>query len=260
MKKFICKCIIAWLFPVVYFWLFKGAINPIVYSLVLLHGWYNAFSVVVSFIIGKHDYFGIFKWLTPLVIGVMNAMTHPATFGLLNDINTGIFDSIGIDVNEVINHVILSVVGLVAGVIIRFIVNRAKEQEAKCMLFKIPSWMWGVFIAWIFPIMKYWILNVDTAWFFLFLYTWYMILAFCASVLIGRQGSAGVYKWLQVVILLLMNVGVYPLTVGLVVVENTIVKDGIDVKYIIAQVIIAAVGLLIGKLVYYICNKKAIKE
>ncbi|MBQ8625710.1 MAG: hypothetical protein IJ419_06095 [Agathobacter sp.] len=258
MKKFILLCIIAWLFPIAYFWIFKG--DAIFYSLVFLHGWYNLFAVVVSFIIGARNYFGAFKWITPLVIGVMNAMTYLVTFGLNNDIQTGAFDSIGIDIRDVINHAILSLVGLVAGVLIGFIATRAKEQETKWFLFKIPSWMWGVFLAWIFPIVKYWILDFDTGLFFLFLYIWYMVLAFSTSVIIGSRDSAKVHKWLQIGILFLMNVGVYPLTVGLVELQKGgSVQDGIDNKYIVAQAVMIAVGFLIGVLVCYVRSKKTIK-
>ncbi len=258
MQKFICRCVIAWIFPIAYFWLFKS--DAMFYSIVFLHGWYNVFAVVTAFLIGKRNYFGIFKWIAPLVIGVMNVMTYPVTFGLLHDINYGKFEFFDIDIRTLIHHVVLSFVGLVAGVIIGFIVNRAKEQESKSVLFNIPGWMWGVFIAWIFPIIKFWVFDFDTIFFSVFLYIWYMLLAFLASALIGRRGSPGVHKWLQAVILLLMNMVVYPLTVGLVEMQKGSMKDLIDIKYIVAQVIIVAVGFLMGMSVCYICNRKAIKE
>lgn len=259
-KKFLLISLLVWAFPIVVFWCFKGVLNPMLYSIIFWHGWYNVYAVVVSFVVGKNNVFGAFKWFVPLIIGVLNAMTYPVTFGLANDINTGVFDSMEIDIRYLINYVILSIVGVVAGVIIGFIVNGAKDRDYNGFLFIIPGWMWGFIIAWLFPIIKFGATDFQPEFFSIFLYIWYMLLAFSVSILIGRGGSVGVHKSLQVVILLLLNTGVYPLTVGIVEMQNGSALELIDVKYCVCQVAITAVGFFIGMLIYYVCNRKVIKE
>lgn len=122
MRKFIWINLLVWIFPIALFWLFKGVINPILYSIIFLHGWYNIFALLISFLIGKRDYFGRFKWIVPFVIGVMNAATHPATFGLANTIVSGNINLI--DIRDVINHTILSIIGLLLGVFAHYLCNR----------------------------------------------------------------------------------------------------------------------------------------
>lgn len=116
--------LLLWMFPIAIFWIFKGIINPMLYSIVFLYGWYPISACVFSYIIGKRDYWGKLKWLLPVIIGVLNGLDWWLTFALANTLLTGNLNLPHIE--DILLNIVASAIGLAIGVTVFYIGNRRK--------------------------------------------------------------------------------------------------------------------------------------
>lgn len=108
-----------WLFSVVMFWLFHSSSIALLYSAIVNFVLLPGASFVVSFLSGHKDYFGRWKWITPLVFGIMHGLNWSMTFGLSNTLVTGNINLPNIEQMSI--SAVLSVIGLVIGTIAKYV-------------------------------------------------------------------------------------------------------------------------------------------
>lgn len=89
-KKKLSELIVAsvylaiWAFALIVFWFFMSESDAMGYSIVFLWIVLPVSTLITSLFIGKNDYFGKIKWLTPLVFGIMHMLAEYSTFSMSN--------------------------------------------------------------------------------------------------------------------------------------------------------------------------------
>lgn len=73
-----------WIISHLVFWIFMDGSDAIVYSLIFLYALLPLTTLVVSFLIGKNNCFGKWKWATPVFFGIMLMLAEYLTFSLSN--------------------------------------------------------------------------------------------------------------------------------------------------------------------------------
>ena len=75
-------------------------------------------TFISSLFIGKNDYFGNLKWISPIVFGIMHMLAEYATFSMSNMLsNPGKINMPEIDL--FLFGAVISIIGLVIGTIIK---------------------------------------------------------------------------------------------------------------------------------------------
>ena len=87
----IASYLVIWIAAIVVFWAFaityaEGAMG---YSLTFFWIIFPATTLVVSFLIGRNDYWGRGKWVSSLGFGVMYMLAEYATFSMANNLAFG---------------------------------------------------------------------------------------------------------------------------------------------------------------------------
>ena len=109
--------LVIWSISIVVFWFFTSGSDAMGYSLMFLWILLPVTTFVVSLFIGRNTYWGKWKWLTPLVMGIMYMLAEYATFQCSNmiafdKINTpswgmilagGVISAIGMSIGEIAN-------------------------------------------------------------------------------------------------------------------------------------------------------------
>ena len=109
--------LVIWSISIVVFWFFTSGSDAMGYSLMFLWILLPVTTFVVSLFIGRNTYWGKWKWLTPLVMGIMYMLAEYATFQCSNMIafdkfNTpswgmilagGVISAIGMSIGEIVN-------------------------------------------------------------------------------------------------------------------------------------------------------------
>lgn len=72
--------LVVWVLVLIVFWRFAGGAGAMGFTLVFLWGVLPLATVIVSLAIGLCDSFGRWKWLGPLVFGVMYMLAEYGTF------------------------------------------------------------------------------------------------------------------------------------------------------------------------------------
>ncbi len=106
-----------WAVSVMLFWLVKNGTDPVGYSLTITWTVLPVMFFGASYIIGVRDYFSRWKWLTPLIFGVMFALT-----GSINSITVEnmLYRSVRWpDLTNLPLGLLVSLVGLSAGYFVR---------------------------------------------------------------------------------------------------------------------------------------------
>lgn len=102
-----------WAFALITFWFFTDGSDAMGYSLVFLWIVLPVSTFVVSFLIGKNNYCGKWKWLMPIAFGIMHMLAEYSTFSVANMIS---FDKINIpDFEMILGGAIISIIGLCIG-------------------------------------------------------------------------------------------------------------------------------------------------
>lgn len=110
--------LLIWIFPIAIFWSFKGGINPMLYYIVFLYGWYPISACVMSYKIGKCDCLGKLKRLSPVFIGVMNGLVWCLTYGVANTLVSGNLNPP--EMADILFHIAFAVIGFVIGDVVYY--------------------------------------------------------------------------------------------------------------------------------------------
>lgn len=119
-----------WAFALIEFWVFMSPTDALGYALVFFWMILPVATIVISFLIGKNNYFGELKWLLTIAFGFMHMLAGYATFSLKNMI-AGDFDVIHLpDFQMMLIGAFFSALGMGIGVLIRHIKSTySKKRE-----------------------------------------------------------------------------------------------------------------------------------
>ena len=109
--------LVIWSISIIVFWFFTSGSDAMGYSLMFLWILLPITTFVVSLFIGRNTYWGKWKWLTPIAMGVMYMLAEYATFQFSNmmafdKINTpswgmilagSVISAIGMSIGEVVD-------------------------------------------------------------------------------------------------------------------------------------------------------------
>lgn len=115
-----------WFISLVVFWIFTSGSDAMGYSFMFLWILLPVTTFVISFLIGKHNYWGKWKWFCAIVLGIMYMLAEYATFRTANMI---VFHKINTpDWSMIFIGGSVSVIGLGIGTII-YRINLKHEKK-----------------------------------------------------------------------------------------------------------------------------------
>ena len=118
--------LVIWAISIIVFWFFTSGSDAMGYSLMFLWILLPVTTFVVSLFIGRNNYWGKWKWFSPLVLGVMYMLAEYATFQSSNMIA---FDKINAPRWEMIlSGGIISIIGLSIGEIANLCKRKKKVK------------------------------------------------------------------------------------------------------------------------------------
>lgn len=125
----IASYLVIWIAAIVVFWAFaityaEGAMG---YSLTFFWIILPATTLVVSFLIGRNDYWGRGKWVSSLGFGVMYMLAEYATFSMANNLAFGKMNMP--EVSMVLAGVVISLVGMALGYLV-FAIRRRSQRRS----------------------------------------------------------------------------------------------------------------------------------
>ena len=124
----IASYLVIWIAAIVVFWVFavrhEGAMG---YSLVFFWIILPATTLVVSFLIGRNDYWGRGKWVSSLGFGVMYMLAEYATFSMANNLAFGKVNMP--EASMVPAGAAISLVGMALGYLV-FIIRRKSQRRS----------------------------------------------------------------------------------------------------------------------------------
>ena len=97
------------------------------YSLTFFWIIFPATTLVVSFLIGRNDYWGRGKWVSSLGFGVMYMLAEYATFSMANNLAFGKMNMP--EVSMVLAGVVISLVGMALGYLV-FVIRRRSQRRS----------------------------------------------------------------------------------------------------------------------------------
>ncbi len=115
--------LLIWLIPIIVFWCFIYALGAMLYSIVFQIGWYLFFAFIISYIVGRKNYWSVWKWVSPLFIGVLNALCWNLTFDIIGNHTFS-----EIQFASVRQNTVAAAIGLLLGVTVRVIANKIKRS------------------------------------------------------------------------------------------------------------------------------------
>lgn len=114
--KLILSYIIIWLIPIATFWMFSKDGDAMGYSITVLWFLIPILIFITSFIIGKEQYWGKYKWISSIFFGITYMLSEYLTFSLYNNIT---FDKLNMpEWPMLISGIIISIAGIVLGQVI----------------------------------------------------------------------------------------------------------------------------------------------
>lgn len=118
-----------WALVMVVFWFFTGGSDALGYSFMFLWVLLPVATFVVSFLIGKHNYWGKGKWLSAPVLGAMYMLAEYATFSAANMAAFGKLNmpSWGM----ILTGGAISLLGLAAGTVLAYCKARSGKEKNK---------------------------------------------------------------------------------------------------------------------------------
>lgn len=76
-----------WILSLMVFWIFMEGSDAIAYSLIFLYTLLPLTTFGLSFLIGKNNFFGKWRWASPVFFGLMLMLAEYLTFSLSNMIS-----------------------------------------------------------------------------------------------------------------------------------------------------------------------------
>ena len=107
--------LIIWIISVIVFWFFTSGSDGLGYSVIFLWIILPATTFLVSLLIGRNDFWGKRKWISPLFFGLMYMLAEYSTFSMANNIAFG-----KLNVPEwkmIIAGTVISVIGMPLGLL-----------------------------------------------------------------------------------------------------------------------------------------------
>ena len=125
----IASYLVIWIAAIVVFWAFAitYAESAMGYSLMFLWIILPATTLVVSFLIGRNDYWGRGKWVFSIGFGVMYMLAEYATFSMANNIAFGKVNMP--EASMVPAGAAISLVGMALGYLV-FIIRRKSQRRS----------------------------------------------------------------------------------------------------------------------------------
>lgn len=121
----ILSYLMIWTVSMLVFWVFKGGIDAMGYSLMFLWIIIPVTTFTVSVIIGKNNFWGIKKWAFTFPFGVMYMLAEYGTFSMANNIAFNKINELEWDL--AVAGAIISAIGMLIGLLInRICRNRNK--------------------------------------------------------------------------------------------------------------------------------------
>ena len=121
----ILSYLMIWTVSMLVFWVFKGGIDAMGYSLMFLWIIIPVTTFTVSVIIGKNNFWGIKKWAFTFPFGVMYMLAEYGTFSMANNIAFNQINELEWDL--AVAGAIISAIGMLTGLLInRICRNRNK--------------------------------------------------------------------------------------------------------------------------------------
>lgn len=113
----ILSYMLVWAIAMIAFWFFTSGSDAMGYSLVYLWILLPVTTFIVSFIIGKNDFWAKGKWAFTLFFGVMYMLAEYGTFAMANNIA---FDKLNApEWGLVVAGVIISAIGMLMGSLLK---------------------------------------------------------------------------------------------------------------------------------------------
>lgn len=116
-----------WAFSLLVFWCFTSGADAMGYWILVLWILLPMTILVTSLLIGKRDYWGKWKWLSPVVFGIMYMLAHYATFSTANMITANKINMP--DFGMIVSGAAVSLIGVGAGTAIRCIRTALKRSR-----------------------------------------------------------------------------------------------------------------------------------
>ena len=76
--------LVIWAFSLIFFWFFTSGSDAMGYSLMFLAILLPVTTFILSLLIGKGDHWGGYKWISPLIFGLMYMLAEYGTFSAAN--------------------------------------------------------------------------------------------------------------------------------------------------------------------------------
>jgi len=128
-RKLVWIAILLWILPIVAFWLlFRIAYEPMLF-LLIVYAWYPIIACVISYRIASKNYFGVWKWLSPVAFGVLNASVYYLTYGITNALSMS--NVAWDDKSNLVISAIASIIGLGIGLLIKSPDKRLERKQVQ---------------------------------------------------------------------------------------------------------------------------------
>lgn len=115
--------LVIWVVAVTVFWVFivRHSTGAMVYSLTFLWIVLPVTTLVISFLIGRNDYWGKGKWVTSIGFGVMYMLAEYATFSMANNL---LYNKVNMpEISMMFTGAAISLIGMALGYLV-FITKR----------------------------------------------------------------------------------------------------------------------------------------
>ena len=115
--------LVIWVVAVTVFWVFivRHSTGAMVYSLTFLWIVLPVTTLVISFLIGRNDYWGKGKWVTSVGFGVMYMLAEYATFSMANNL---LYNKVNMpEISMMFTGAAISLIGMALGYLV-FITKR----------------------------------------------------------------------------------------------------------------------------------------
>ena len=115
--------LVIWVVAVTVFWVFivRHSTGAMVYSLTFLWIVLPVTTLVISFLIGRNDYWGKGKWVTSVGFGIMYMLAEYATFSMANNL---LYNKVNMpEISMMFTGAAISLIGMALGYLV-FITKR----------------------------------------------------------------------------------------------------------------------------------------
>lgn len=127
LKKIIWITLLLWLLPIVVFWLLlRNAHQPMLFFLIV-YAWYPILACVISYKLASNNYLGVWKWISPVAFGLLNASVFYLTYGITNVLSMS--NVAWDDMGNVVMNAVASIIGLGIGVAMKHLDQSFKKVQ-----------------------------------------------------------------------------------------------------------------------------------